>query len=157
MPRARRGKRLAAPPTCGAKAPGGGAKNVQERRTRDQERRDQRDARGGAVHRGVESEIKLGEALKVVSWNSCHLAQTTIAALVQSGADAVLLQELHGDHARVVADKGSLTAHRLYGSAPATPEDPAAGCAILLSQELNKAVVASGSCGPRIAWVRLKT
>ena len=107
--------------------------------------------------RTAKDEVRSGVDLKIVSWNSCCLARTTLEACDNLGADAVLLQELHGDHTTTSQDPACAVAGRFCPSAPTAPEDSAAGCAVLPSERLNKSVVAAGDAGPRMAWVRLKT
>ena len=94
--------------------------------------------------------LKLGQRLKVATWNCGGLTFTQKHLCQELGYDLLALTETH--------DKGGLESSRNYvQSEPAPTDDSFAGVALLLSDRVTKCVMQSGAYGPRIVYARIRS
>ena len=94
------------------------------------------------------SQLRLGQPLKIGTWNCGGLSYTIKEMFRDLEYDALVLTETH--------DKGSLANSKHFITADQAPEnDPYAGVAILLSDKLAKCVRHTGCLGSRIVYAEV--
>ena len=100
---------------------------------------------------GVRRPEKLNykDQITVATWNCGGLSYTTRETM-KDFCDVLVLTETH--------DNGLLKANKNFiKGEPAPPEDSYAGVSFLLSDRVAKCVSHSGSCGPRITFIRINS
>ena len=112
----------------------------------------------GATRR-AKNALSVGEDLKILSQNVAGMPQNLSWEMcMQMGYDVVMLQETHGDEQK----KDEWPAGRLFTGAQPPRNDPAAGVAISLSEELSRCVAPGGVIlgqrfPSRVLCIRIRT
>ena len=93
------------------------------------------------------SVLKLGEDLRLATWNCGGLTGAALGLADDLGYDVLALTETH--------DRGKFGSDLFTGEVP-DDGDRSAGVAIMLSKRTRRAVMFSGAVASRLAFVRLK-
>jgi len=94
------------------------------------------------------SRLRLGQPLKLATWNCGGLSFTIQEMCRELNYDALVLTETH--------DQGKLASSRNFITADPVPEsDPYAGVAIMLSERMAKCIKHKGCYGSRIVFVEI--
>ena len=94
--------------------------------------------------------LRLGEHLKIATWNCGGLSYSQRELCTEYGFDILVLTETH--------DNGTLKSSRNFITAEAAPEnDRFSGVGILFSDRAAKCIIHSGSCGSRLAYARVRS
>ena len=93
--------------------------------------------------------LNFRDQISVSTWN-CGGLSFTVRETLKDFYDILVLTETH--------DNGSLKSNKNFiKGEPAPSTDPYAGVSFLLSNRASKCVTHSGSCGPRITFIRVRS